>query len=69
MYSVYTKHKRYKKAFPDGFHTDSLENAKKAADRQAKSWWAENGIYDWIKVRDDVTKKYIYTAFAKEELK
>lgn len=65
MYTVYTKHRSYKRATRDGISTDDLERAKAIADRQAKNWWTEHGVYDWIKVRDDTTKRYIYTAFTK----
>ena len=67
MYAVYTKHRNFKRAFSGGIYTDDLDRAKSIADREAKSWWAVNGIYDWVKVRDVESKKYVYTAFAREE--
>lgn len=62
MYKVYTKHRTDKRAKSDGFATDNLERAKDIANRERASWWGQNGVYDWIKVKDMETGKYIYEA-------
>lgn len=61
-YAVYTKHRRDKKASSSGFYTDDLERAKANADRAKASWWGVNGIYEWVKVKDTETNKYVYEA-------
>lgn len=68
MYEVYTKHRSYKRAKACGFRTDDLQRAKEIADRQKNSWWGKNGVYEWVKVRDHGTGKYIYTASGSQEL-
>ena len=62
MYMVYTKRRVDKRAKGNGFATDNLERAKDIAHRERASWWGQNGVYDWIKVRDMKTGKYIYEA-------
>ena len=62
MYKVYKKWKRDKRAKSVGFATDSLDRAKEVADRATKSWWGMAGCFDWVKVKDTETGKYIYTA-------
>lgn len=61
-YTVYIKHRNYKRAHPNGTHTDDLERAKDIAKREKYSWWGVNGIYEWVKVKDTETGKYIYEA-------
>ena len=61
-YTVYTKLKRRKLATPCGILTDELDRAKDIAHRKRASWWGQNGVYEWIKVRDRQTGKYIYEA-------
>lgn len=61
-YAIYTKHRSYKRASSVGFYTDSLERAKGIADRQMLTWWGRNGIYEWVRVKDTETGKYIYEA-------
>ena len=62
MFMVYTKRKNEKRAKGDGFATDNLERAKEIARRKRASWWGQNEVYDWIKVKDMETRKYIYEA-------
>lgn len=62
VYKVYTKRRRDKRAKPNGFATDSLERAKDVAQRERASWWGQNGVYDWIRIKDTETGKYIYEA-------
>lgn len=62
MYMVYKKRRTDKRAKGNGFSTDSLERAKEIANRERSSWWGQHGVYDWIKVRDMKTGKYIYEA-------
>lgn len=59
-YTVYTKRHNMKRGQGDGFYTDDLERAKRIAHKKRESWWGQNGIYDWIKVKDSQTGKYIY---------
>lgn len=61
-YTVYTKHRSYKRAHGCGTYTDDLEKAKDIAHRMKASWWGINGIYEWVKVKDTQTNKYIYEA-------
>lgn len=61
-YTVYTKHRSHKKASGSGHYTDDLEKAKAIADRAKASWWGVNGIYEWVRVKDTETNKYIYEA-------
>lgn len=61
-YTVYTKRHNMKRGQGDGFYTDDLERAKKIAHNKRNSWWGQNGVYEWIKVKDTETGKYIYEA-------
>lgn len=61
-YAVYIKHRNYKRAQADGIYTDDLDWAKDVADSNKMSWWGVNGIYEWVKVKDTKTNKYIYEA-------
>ncbi len=61
-YVVYIKHRNCKRAQPNGIYTDDLDWAKESADRNKMSWWGVNGIYEWVKVKDAKTNKYIYEA-------
>ena len=62
MYAVYVKWKRDKRAKRNGFLADNIERAKDIANRERNSWWGQNGCYDWIKVKDLETGKYVYMA-------
>ena len=62
MYAVYTKHRSYKRASSVGIHTDDLNKAIDIANRKKNSWWGVNGIYEWVKVKDTNTNKYVYEA-------
>ena len=62
MYMVYVRYKGKKRAQENGFSTDNLERAKDIANRERASWWGQNGVFDWIKVKDMKTGKYIYEA-------
>lgn len=61
-YAVYTKHRRYKRATRGGFYTDDFERAKDTADRAMQSWWGKAGVYEWAKVKDMESGKFVYTA-------
>lgn len=61
-YMVYVKLRRQKRAQRSGCATDDFERAKKQADREKSSWWGQNGVYDWVKVRNIKTGKYVYIA-------
>lgn len=61
-YTVYTKRRGRKRASACGIITDDLDRAKDIARRERASWWGRNGIYEWVKVRDRQTGKYIYEA-------
>ena len=61
-YTVYEKHHTKKRAQSNGFYTDDLERAKRIAQNERNSWWGQNGVYDWIKIKDTKTGKYIYEA-------
>lgn len=60
MYRVYVKHRSYKRAQSIGTLFDNLDSAKKSAQIQKRSWWGQNGIYEWVKVKDAETGKYVY---------
>ena len=62
MYAVYRKYRTEKKAKRDGLLTDDLERAKDIAHREKASWGGQNGVYEWIRVRDLETRKYVYEA-------
>lgn len=66
-YEVYKKHRSSKRGIGCGFLTDDLGRAKQAADNAAKSWWGQNGVYTWIKVKDHTKNKYVYTALEQKE--
>ena len=59
-YSVYCKHKNYKRGACTGFYTDDFIRALKVVDNMRKSWHGQNGIYNWIKIKDTSVNKYIY---------
>lgn len=61
MYEVYTKHRSYKRARPNGIATDNYERAVDIAKREMASWWGVNGIIEWAKIKDCETGKYIAT--------
>lgn len=61
-YMVYVKFRRNKRAQGTGIITDDLERAKMQADREKSSWWGQNGVYDWVKVKNKKTGKYVYIA-------
>ncbi|GEM_PF-4595650 len=61
-YTIYYKHRSMKRATNDGFYTDSLERAKEVARREKASWWGQHGVYEWIRVKDVETGKYIWEA-------
>ena len=62
MYEVYIKRRGQKRGQGNGFQTDNIERAKDIAMRERKSWWGQNGVYDWIKVKDKETGKYVFEA-------
>lgn len=62
MFMVYKKRINEKRAKGDGFSTDDFERAKEIAHRERLSWWGQNGVYQWIKIKDLKTRKYIYEA-------
>ena len=61
-YAVYIKHRSYKRAHSNGTYTDDIDRAKDIAIRAKTSWWGVNGVYEWVKVKDTETGKYVWTA-------
>ena len=61
MYTVYVKHRSYKRAKSIGILTDNYERAVDLAKRQLSSWWGVNGIYEWVKIKNTSTGKYVAT--------
>ena len=59
-YTVYVKYRGKQRGQGCGFYTDDLERAKKVAHNERNSWWGQNGVLVWIKVKDIETGKYIY---------
>lgn len=59
-YTVYIKYHSKKRGQGCGFYTDDLERAKRVAHNNRNSWHGQNGVYDWIKVKDVQIGKYIY---------
>lgn len=59
-YTVYIKYRSKKRGQGCGFYTDDLERAKRVAHNNRNSWHGQNGVYDWIKVKDVQIGKYIY---------
>ena len=57
-YTIYAKHKNYKSGRFVGVSTDDLERAKEIVDCMKKAKYAN--IYDWFRVKDTVTNKYVY---------
>jgi len=58
-YTIYSKHKSFKRARFVGVSTNDFEEAKSMVDHLKEARYASL-IYDWFKVKDTVTNKYVY---------
>lgn len=58
-YAIYSKHKNFERAKFVGVSTDDFEEAKNIAEHQ-RTLQCVKLCYDWFKVKDTITNKYIY---------
>lgn len=58
-YAIYSKHKSFKRARFVGVSTEDFEEAKNIVEHQRTSQCAKL-CYDWFKVKNIITNKYIY---------
>jgi hypothetical protein len=61
MFEIYVKHRNYKRAYGQGFITDNYNRLINAVEKTMNTWWWKNGIYEWIKIKDKETGKYVKT--------
>ena len=59
MFEIYEKHRSYKRARRTGFVTDDYNRLINAVEKTMTTWWWKNGVYEWIKIKNKETGKYV----------